>query len=52
MIRQFVSSLCLTLLTSATVVAVEPIGSLGGVFLGQPRFLPDGTLLGVMRKRY
>lgn len=47
--RRFVFSLCLTLFTSATVGAVEPIGSLGGGFLGQAQFLPDGTVLGLMR---
>ena len=47
--KRFVFSLCLTLLTSATVGAVEPIGSLEGGFLGQARFLPDGTVLGAMR---
>ena len=47
--KRFVFSLCLALFISATVDAVEPVGSLGGGFLGQAQFLPDGTLLGVMR---
>ena len=49
--RRFVFSLCLTLLISATVGAVEPIGSLGEGVLHQAHFLPDGTILRVMRDR-
>ena len=33
----------------AMAAAVEPIGALGGTGLGQARFLPDGTVLGVVR---
>ena len=47
--KQFVFSLCLTFFTSVTVVAVEPIGSLGEGVLQQAHFLPDGTILRVMR---
>ena len=47
--RQLILFLYLTLFTTARAAAVEPVGSLGGGFLGQPRFLPDGTLLGVVR---
>ena len=49
--KQLVFSLCLTLLTSAMAVAVEPIGSLGEGVLQQAHFLPDGTILRVMRDR-
>lgn len=48
---RFVFSLCLTLLTSTTVGAVEPIGSLGEGFLYQAHFLPDGTILRVLSDR-
>ena len=47
--KRFVFSLCLALFTSAMAAAVEPIGALGGTGLGQARFLPDGTVLGVVR---
>ena len=47
--KRLILSLCLTLFTSTTVSAIEPIGSIGGGFLGQARFLPDGTVLGTMR---
>ena len=46
--KRYVFSLCLTLLTSATVGAVEPIGSLGQGILYQAYFLPDGSVLRVM----
>ena len=49
--KRFVFSLCFALLTSTTVGAVEPIGSLGEGFLGQAQFLPDGTVLRVMADR-
>ena len=49
--KRFVFSLCFILLTSAEVGAVEPIGSLGEGFLQQAHFLPDGTILRVMRDR-
>ena len=49
--KRFVFSLCFTLLTSATVSAVEPIGSLGAGVLQQAHFLPDGTVLRVMVDR-
>ena len=47
--KRFVLSLCLTLFTPAMTAAVEQIGSIEGDFLGQARFLPDGTVLGAMR---
>ena len=47
--KRFVLSLYLTLFTSAMTAAVEPVGSLGGEFLGQAQFLPDGAVLGLMR---
>ena len=49
--KRLVFSLYLTLFTYATVGAVEPIGSLGEGFLQQTHFLPDGTILRVMRDR-
>ena len=49
--KRFVFSLCFTLLMSATVSAVEPIGSLGAGVLRQAHFLPDGTVLRVMADR-
>ena len=49
--KRFVFSLCFTLLMSATVSAVEPIGSLGAGVLQQAHFLPDGTVLRVMADR-
>ena len=47
--KQFVLSLYLILFTFATATAIEPIGVLGGTSLGQTQFLPDGTVLGVVR---
>ena len=47
--RQFILFLYLTLLTTTMAAAIEPIGSIGSGFLGQARFLPDGTVLGTMR---
>ena len=49
--KRFVFSLCLVLFTSTTVAAIEPIGSLGEGVLQQVHFLPDGTILRVMRDR-
>ena len=49
--KRFVLSLCLTLFISTMAVAVEPIGSLGEGVLQQAHFLPDGTILRVMRDR-
>ncbi len=49
--KRFVFSLCFTLLMSATVSAVEPIGSLGAGALHQAHFLPDGTILRVLSDR-
>ena len=47
--KQLILSLCLVLFTSAMDAAVEPIGSLGEGVLQQAHFLPDGTVLRVMR---
>lgn len=47
--RRFILSLCLTLFAAVMGAAIEPIGSLEGRFLEQAQFLPDGTVLGVMR---
>lgn len=49
--RQLILSLYLTLFTTAMAAAMEPIGSLGEGFLGQAHFLPDGTILRVLRDR-
>ena len=46
--KRLILSLYLILLTSATVGAVEPIGSLGQGMLYQAYFLPDGSVLRVM----
>ena len=45
--KRLILSLYLILFTSATVGAVEPIGSLGESVLRQAHFLPDGTVLRV-----
>ena len=49
--KRLILSLCLTLLTSATLGAIEPIGSIGEGILQQAYFLPDGTVLRVMADR-
>ena len=49
--KRFVFSLCLLLFTSTKVAAIEPIDSLGEGVLQQAHFLPDGTILRVMRDR-
>ena len=49
--KRLMLSLCLALFTSTMAVAVEPIGSLGEGVLQQAHFLPDGTILRVMRDR-
>ena len=49
--KRLILSLCLTLFTSTTVSAVEPIGSFGEGMLRQAHFLPDSTILRVMRDR-
>ena len=49
--KRLVCSLCLLLFTSTKVAAIEPIGSLGEGVLQQAHFLPDGTILRVMRDR-
>ena len=49
--KRCVFSLCLALFASAIAAAVEPIGSLGEGVLQQAHFLPDGTILRVMRDR-
>lgn len=49
--RRLILFLYLTLFTTAMAAAIEPIGSLGEGFLYQAHFLPDGTILRVMRDR-
>ena len=49
--KQLILALCLVLFTSAMAAAVEPIGTLGKGMLQQAHFLPDGTVLRVMRDR-
>ena len=49
--RLLILFLYLTLFTTARAAAIEPIGSLGEGFLHQAHFLPDGTILRVMRDR-
>ena len=49
--KGLVFSLCLVLFTSIKVAAIEPIGSVGEGVLEQAHFLPDGTILRVMRDR-
>ena len=46
--KRLILSLYLILFTSATVGAVEPVGSLGQGMLYQAYFLPDGSVLRVM----
>ena len=49
--KRLILFLCLTLFASATLGAVEPIGSIGEGVLRQAHFLPDGTVLRVMVDR-